>query len=353
MKTSGVLARVGLGLSGVILGSLGVMSGGPGIPEARAEPPTPGATIEPSKTCVLRGSSPIAKGTQLFDAPSGGRPIATFTGASVPMQMTQIPSDPANGRAKLATSTGSGALRLDGYVQASAIPVFTTRDAPVMAGNIWIADAQRVRLVYANPSSIGVEMTLAGSRSQSVRGATTCEGLALQKATPTSAEIPPIARTFLTKQPDTDIYDKPNGDPIFSLQMLEGSAQLFWSTETKAGFVHVKSRADLVVDGWVRWRDLDPLKRGEMMGSGVPPQTPLAEARLTFEQPPRIATAPKDIPIRAKRSESAKPIGVVEMGAQFYVMETVADFTNVLPKSLHMLPPDDGGFWIPASEVPK
>jgi hypothetical protein len=32
---------------------------------------------------------------------------------------------------------------------------------------------------------------------------------------------------------------------------------------------------------------------------------------------------------------------------------TAAGWTNVLPKNLHILPPEDGGFWIPASDVPK
>jgi hypothetical protein len=156
-----------------------------------------------------------------------------------------------------------------------------------------------------------------------------------------------------TKGSTTDIFDRPNGDAVFSLQMLEGSSQLFWSTETKAGFVHVMGRGDLVIDGWIRWRDLEPLKRGEMMGSDYQPQAPAAAAQLVFEDPPRIATAQKDIPIRAKRSENAKPIGVLEAGAQVYIMETVAGWTNVLPKTLHILPPEGGGFWIPASDVPK
>lgn len=353
-------ARAGLGLVAGLL-SFCAMGGSTGIPEAQADtsastPASTPATQVSSSTassCLLKGTSPIPKGTQLFDAAAGGQPIARFTGNQVPMQMTEIPADPANERAKLITSTGSGSLRLEGYVPAAAIPVWTSRDVPVMAGNVWIAGGQRVRLVQGGSGSVRVEKTVAGSQGQVVRGMTGCDGLALQGSAPAAASVPPNARTFLTKGSTTEIYDRPNGDAIFSLQMLEGSSQLFWSTETRGGFVHVQSRADLVIDGWVRWNDLDPLKRGEMMGSDVRPQAPANGAQLVFEEPPRIATAPKDIAIRAKRSEKAKPIGVVEAGAQFYVMETVAGFTNVLPKNLHVLPPEDGGFWIPTSDVPK
>jgi hypothetical protein len=90
-----------------------------------------------------------------------------------------------------------------------------------------------------------------------------------------------------------------------------------------------------------------------MMGSDYQPQSLPAAAQLVFEDPPRLATASKDIPIRAKRSEKARPIGVLEAGAQVYIMETAAGWTNVLPKKLHILPPEEGGFWIPASDVPK
>jgi hypothetical protein len=135
--------------------------------------------------------------------------------------------------------------------------------------------------------------------------------------------------------------------------MLDGSSQLFWSTETKGGFVHVQLRSDLTIDGWIRGADLDPLKKGEMMDQYIPPQTQVAGAQLLIDKPPRIATATKETLIRARRDERDRPIGVVETGAEIYVMETVAGWTNVLPKSLYILPPDDGGFWIPSSEVPK
>jgi hypothetical protein len=352
MKKSRILAGAGLGLLGVVLGSPSMTGTSFGPLEARADT-TAVAPIGTGTSCVLKGTSPIVKDTPLFDAPTGGNVIARFTGNVVPMQMTEIPADAANGRAKLKTSTGSGSVRIEGYVKASVIPAFTTRDVPVMAGNIWIASAQKVQIVHASPGSVTVERVIAATRKQTVRGTTTCDALALEQGKPTPADVPQTARTFLTKESTTDIYDRPNGDILFSLQMIEGSSQHLWSTETKAGFVHIKSRSDLVIDGWVRWKDLDPIKRGEMMGSDVQPPVQLPAVKLVFDSPPRVATATKDIPIRAKPNEKAKPIGVVETGAQVYVRESNAGWTNVLPKSVHVLPPDEGGFWIPSSEVPK
>ena len=329
----------------------------PPPPVATAPPPPPQPTWTPigvtPPSCVLKGTHPVTKDTQLFDAPTGGRVIAKFIGNFVPMQLSDIPADPLNARSKLVTSNGGGSIRLEGFVATSVIPVYTTRDIPVMAGNVWITSAQKGQVVTATSSSVIFEMTVAGSRNQKVRGTTTCDALALQRGTPVPMEVPGNGRGYLTKEPTIDIYTQPNGDVVFSLQMLEGSSQLFWSTETRAGFVHVRSRADIAIDGWVRWKDLDPLKKGEMMDQYIPPQQAVAGGQLQMDKPPRIATATKEMLIRARRDERERPIGAVEVGAEFYVMETVAGWTNVLPKALHILPPDDGGFWVLASEVPR
>src|SRR5262245_48220202 len=56
--------------------------------------------------CKVTGTAPMSKGTSLYDALSGGRVIAKFTGALVPMTLTGIPLDPKVGRAKLSTANG-------------------------------------------------------------------------------------------------------------------------------------------------------------------------------------------------------------------------------------------------------
>lgn len=355
MKTGTAHLAAQIGLSAVLLGALALASGGGEISEARAEAAGAQRAIGTGKKCVLKGASRVGKGEQIFDASSGGRAIASFTGNAVGMQMTEIPADPVKDRAKVVTSLGMGSFRIEGYVAASAVPVFTTRDAPIMTGTVWIASGQKVEILHAGSDRIDVARNVSGSRNVRARARTTCDGLALavQKGAPTPAEIPPNARVFLTKGLDTELYDQPNGDAVFSFMMLEGSAQLLWSTESRAGFVHVRSRSDLVVDGWIRWRDLTPLKRGEMMGTPADTSTPPVEVRFAFDSPPRIVEIPKDISIRAAPREDAKLVGVVEAGAPIYVLERSADWTNVLPKSLNLLPPDDGGFWIPANEIPN
>src|SRR5262245_28740027 len=102
------VVRVRLGLVALAAAALSLLPVGEGRPVARAD--EAGGVTGPS--CVLRGTSPLAKGTQLFDAPSGGRVIANFSGAFVPMQLRDLAADPTSGRGRLATSNGGGALRL-------------------------------------------------------------------------------------------------------------------------------------------------------------------------------------------------------------------------------------------------
>ena len=131
---------------------------------------------------------------------------------------------------------------------------------------------------------------------------------------------------------------------------MEGAAHLFWSTESRAGFVHVKARGHLTIDAWARASALEPLKKGEMMDQFLPPTTAVAGAQLALDKPPKVVQAAREIPLRAHRDDKEKPIGAIEVGAEVYVMETLLGWVNVLPKNLGLTPADDGGFWIPSGE---
>jgi hypothetical protein len=327
---------------------------GRGGADARAQdvkPAAPAAGVS-GPHCVLKGTYPGPKGTSIFDAASGGRAVANFSGALQPMQLSDFPSDPTTGRARIGTSLGSGALRIDGWVSPPAIAVFTARDVPVAAGHVWISDAQRVKLVQAASGALTAELTVLGG-SQTVRATAPCDAFALQHGTPSAMEVPGNGRGYLSKGTSIDLFDEPGGNAIFSLKVSEGTAHLFWSTESRAGFVRVRGRSNLTIDAWARLRDLEPLKKGEMMDQFIPPTTAVAGAQLSLDRSPKVVQATKEIPIRARREEKEKPIGVVEVGAEVYVMETMVGWVNVLPRNLGLTPPDEGGFWIPASETPK
>src|SRR5690606_17327071 len=101
---------------------------------------------------------------------------------------------------------------------------------------------------------------------------------------PVQMDIAGNARGYLMKRSSIDLYGEPKaGDVIFSLKMIEGSAQLFWSTESRGGFVHVVSRGDITVDAWAKWSDLEALKKGEMRDQYIPPSTSVQGAQLALD----------------------------------------------------------------------
>lgn len=331
------------------------------IGEARADEltvPAPAAVsaATASPACVLAGTEPVPKGLQIFDAPSGGRVIGSFSGAFASLRLSELPADPAAGRARVSTSlgsgSGSGSVRLDGWVAPATIPVYTARDLSVMGGHVWISTAQKIKLVRAAAGSLTGEVTLLGTDGQTAKASGPCDAFTLQRGTPTAMEVPGNGRGYLMKTTSLELFDAPNGNAVFSLQMNEGSAQLFWSIESRAGFVHVKARSDLTLDAWARFRDLEPLKKGEMMDQFVPPTTTIQGAQLALDPPPRVVRATKEIPIRLRRDAKDAPVGAVEVGAEIYVLQTMTGWSGILPKSLALTAPDDGGFWIPSSEVP-
>jgi len=58
----------------------------------------------------------------------------------------------------------------------------------------------------------------------------------------------------------------------------------------------------------------------------------------------------RHVPERAQQRHIVRLLRI--LGAEVYVLETITGWSNILPKSLALTPPDDGGFWIPSSEVP-
>lgn len=301
--------------------------------------------------CTIKGTQPVSKGQQLHDAPKDGRVIGLFTGATAALSAT-LPVELA-GRARVATSAGKPTLRLDGWMPTSALPIHTARDIPVLQGNLWLATGYRVQPAKVAGSQLTAELTVQGSQDRKLRGSASCDSFSLDRTRPVPFDVPGNARGYLTKGTSFTLFDGANGTEILAMAMTEGTSQLFWSTEARGAFVHVQNRGDLVVDAWIRLKDLTPLKKGEMMDQYIPPSSQVAGAQLKLEKEPRIHTASRDIPVRLRPDDKEKPVGIVENGASFYEVSSTAKWINVLPKELHVTPPSDAGFWIPADAIPK
>lgn len=317
-------------------------------PPPRASSTAPPAPATPLPGCSLRGSIPMSKTVQVFDTASGGQPIARFTGARTPLYVSELPADPRSARAFVATSTGGGdaTVRIQGWVQAASIPVFAARDVAV-SPHVAIAAGTRVEMLRTGSDGIEVQLAIAGTTGQTVRGKASCDALALS---PPPAVDATGTRHWISKGGSVALYDAPNGNVVFSLQLSGENVQAFWSTEQRGTFLRVESRSDVVLRGWVRLADVQPVKPGELRGKYVPPQAPAGSVVRLPDDPP-LARVVREVPVHADADRTSKVLGAVEPGAEIYVLSTIAGYVSVLPKGLGIMAPERKGFWIPANEV--
>jgi hypothetical protein len=296
--------------------------------------------------CVLRGEQPVAKGTALYDAPTGGRVIARFTGARAPLTLASLPADPTSGeRAAVRTSSASGAVRLEGYVDPSAVSVFTTRDLVVEPGHLWITGSQKVRVLHAASNELRVERTLLGTDQQTVTTTAPCDAFALAPPPPVGRDAPARARGHSTRGQSLALLDKPGGKPFFSMRLVEGTAQVFWTTELRGGYAHIESRFDVAIDGWAAVKDLEPIRPAEVMVRSTPPVVSMVGAQIALPEPPPVRRVVRESPLFSAR-EGERAIGVVEPGAEIYVVSESNGWGEILPASLYVEAPETDGFWV-------
>ncbi|MBI4699624.1 MAG: hypothetical protein HY744_00415 [Deltaproteobacteria bacterium] len=314
-----------------------------------------GASAEPPAApgCVLSGITPGRTGTVLYAAATSGEPVAKLTGAELPLQVSRLGADPRRGRVKMATGGHAPHVRVEGWAPLEAVMLFAARDLPVAGAHVWITAGQKLEIAAAQPDALAVEHVVLGSNEQRARATVPCDAVALRPPRVEPTVLPRQARGYAMKGAGLDLYDRPGGDVVFSLDLLAGAGQSFWSTESRGGFVHVMARSDVTIDAWARTAELSPIRPGELIESDVPsPRLPPPQ-KLAISEPRPVVAARSPIEIREGPRPEARVIGSVEPGARIYVMESAGDFTNVLPEGLGVLPADGKGFWVPASELPK
>ena len=198
------------------------LPGTPAVSEAKAEPAqvvvsaaqVTGAVAQATATigqavsgpaCKLKGTAPVPKGARLHDAPSGGRTVAGFTGALVPMTLSAIPAE-SGGGPRAAEHVGQLALRCGST--ATSRPRTsrcsrraTSRSSPGTSG---YHDAQKVKLVAATGDSLRAELSISGSERQTAKASAPCDAFARQRGVSTKMEIPGSARGL----PDEDVDDR-------------------------------------------------------------------------------------------------------------------------------------------------
>src|SRR5687768_178913 len=116
-----------------------------------AAPAAPAAPDEGSgESCIVKGKGVIEKGVFIYSAKEGGTPIAGFATQEVNLEVSDVPADPANGRAKIKTGKGSGSVRIEGWVDATKIPLSARQDIAIVPMHVWIGRGEPVKLKAAS-----------------------------------------------------------------------------------------------------------------------------------------------------------------------------------------------------------
>ncbi len=321
------------------------LSGGP----ARAQ-----TGSSASASCVLRGTVRMPANLAIYDKASGGDAFARFTGGDTALAVSSFPADPKKGRAEVETGTGTGSFRISGYTDATHIPVFTDVEIPVVSGHLYLGAKRRVKVIAASSGKLKVEQQLTTPIQQTFTAWASCSALTLTTATPPGWNVPGHARGYVVKQDQITLYDDwhPDHSVVTTLNRAPGSnGILLWSDQRRGAYVHVEYHGAITLNAWARSSDLKALPPGETMDELAGPVTKPNPPRLQLQSNPQVVTTTKDVTLRLEAKDDGKVIGLIEKDTETYVIDTVAGWANVLPKSLNIAPYGSHQFWAKASDL--
>lgn len=327
------LAFAALVVSGLLTGASSI---------TRAETPV-------AASCGQKGRVSFDESAVLLDA--AGRKLARFSGGESAVTLLAPPA-PGAELLRIRTGTGRGSFRIEGYLKAADLRLFTSSDVPAVSDHVWLTTGTRVVLVGASQAQVKIEKRLTTPLQQVFAATLPCSALTFS---PSLAEPPSVldsARTFLMKVPELALYARP-ADPA-PLTLLKRSPNVpsvsFHSTEQRGGFVHVTYYGEVRIDAWAKAHDLVPLPRGDFAETWSGGYSLSSPPQLQLQQEPRSVRTSRELALRLAPREADKPVGVVEPDTDVYVMASVPGWANVLPKSLHVLPAE-GSFWVKASDL--
>ncbi|MBX3183677.1 MAG: hypothetical protein KIT72_06105 [Polyangiaceae bacterium] len=303
-------------------------------------------------TCIIRGDSTAPpKDLTLYDAASGGAAIAKLTGLKTPLEASELP-ETASARARLKTGTGQGHFRMEGYAAATELPLVTSQMLPVITGHVWIGAAERVTLDASRPGQVRVSKRLTAPLSQTFKAWAPCAQLSFTQGTPPGPSIDGDARGYRMAKDTLELYDEAGQkrSHVITLQRAPGAEVLFWSTKRQGNMVQVGYQGAVLIEGWANANALKALPRGELMDEAAPPRLEVAGGKLRIEGEPRELRTTREHYIY-REAKQGTPIGRIEVNTDTIVLDIVAGWASVLPKSLAVMPPDGGHFWVKAEDL--
>ncbi len=352
-----------MGLSGLLGAALGLTPAETALAESKApspaqvpsSAPTPVAPPGSGAACQLVGRAEPPRNLVVYDAPSGGRPIARLTGGAVRLVVSDVPANPAASRSALVVDPDG--FRISGYADGARLPLYAKKPLEVIAGHLWIGTSQPLTALAARTGQLEIQAQVRSSVQQTFSAWASCADLSLEASfQPPAQPSPeqPSPRGYVATPESIELFAAP-GDTA-SLTALTRSSWsdgiVFHSTETRKGYVHVRYDAEIVVDAWARVRDLKAIPKGELVDQLAPlAQRTLKTSNLKLTTQPAILLATRALPLRLSAQKEALTVGAVQPGTELYLIDRVAEWARVLPKSLLLTAPEGEPYWALAAEL--
>lgn len=341
--------HIARGLAFAALAGAGAVVVAPTAVAQDAVPQSQGA----GKQCVVHGDARMPTNLEIFDRQTGGEAIARFTGVQGKLAVTDFPATAA-GRAMVQTGTGTGSFRIEGWIDASKVPLVTRQAVPVVMGHVWIGKHRDVELVSASPGRLRVQKKVRYPMSQTFSAWADCSAFTLTPSTPPGFEVPGKARGYVLKKDEITLYDDPgeSRSAVTTIYNAGGNGVLFWSEKQRGAYVHVQYSGEVVLEAWAPRRDLSALPRGETMDQPNPARYSQASPpTLKVAGTPRVVKTTKEVPIRRKPTAEAAVIGRIEADTEVLVVDVVVGYASVLPSALNVAPAGENHFWADAKEL--
>ncbi len=290
-------------------------------------------------------------GVAVYNDAVDGKPIARFTGARTAMRVLELPRQ-ASGRALIETGTGRGQFRVRGYLAVKDLPLYLNRPVTVVPSHVWLGAGYRIAFRNADAKVITVEMRMEFPFHQVFVAQTSCAALSLEAVRRPPAEIPGNARGYVLEKESLELFDRPSRDaePIMWLQRgLVDPGPLFWSTERKGSWIHVELHEAVDISGWVKKRALRRLPKGELVDQFPPPTLISTGPRLKLGDDATLVKVSVAVDLLGEAKKNAPKIGQIEPETEVYIVDRVAQWVSVMPKSMHLAPPEGRQFWAPAA----
>jgi hypothetical protein len=304
--------------------------------------------------CRLSGITEVQKNLKIYDQQSGGEVLAEFSGVPTALSVSDFPTRPDGTRAKVTTGSSSGGFEISGFLDPAQLSLVSTKQVPIEHGHLWINAGASLEFNGKRPGALRVVKQVKTSLHQRFEAWAPCDSLGFGRQSLPAWDLPGSARGYMSNGSQVKLYDAPGGTALYTLKPAAWSdGVLFWSTEARAGYVHVLLHDDLVVDAWVPRGQLDAMPKGERFDRLAPSGTRRNPPRLQLSEKPREFRAKKNISLSLQASSKARKVGHIRPGTEVYVIDVMARWASVLPKSLDLVAPGGGQFWIEASEIPK